>query len=329
MTLTRKHTLTLGAVLRLFLHAKRVTVMQRRVIIPFITLGLLLGAWAALAQGTLLWQRTLNGTAQGFNVGVDIAHSVAVDTEGNVLAARPAASRAEGASIKAERTDLQRRVGEAYGRLPLTFEPNRGRTDPRVAFVARGPGYTVFLTPTEVVFSLARHGTASTDTAVHPSGVVDPPGSSARRESAVLRMTLMGANPQPRITGRDARPGKAHYFTGNDPTTWRTHVPTFGRVHYSDVYPGIDLTFYGNQRQLEYDFIVGPGADPRRISLQFEGADAIAVEATGDLVLRTGGEDDPTAPAADLPGDRWAATADCRPLCAARPVPGRLRRCRL
>ena len=85
-------------------------------------------------------------------------------------------------------------------------------------------------------------------------------------------------------------PGKAHYFIGNDPTKWRTHVPTFGRVHYRDVYPGIDLTFYGNQRQLEYDFIVGPGADPRRISLQFAGADAIAVEATGDLVLRTGAE---------------------------------------
>ena len=89
----------------------------------------------------------------------------------------------KGHQFKAERTDLQRRVGEAYGRLPLTFEPNRGQTDPRVAFVARGPGYTLFLTPTEAVFSLARPGTASTDTAVHPAGVVHPPDASARRDS--------------------------------------------------------------------------------------------------------------------------------------------------
>ncbi|MBI4464852.1 MAG: SBBP repeat-containing protein [Acidobacteria bacterium] len=90
-------------------------------------------------------------------------------------------------------------------------------------------------------------------------------------QGAVLRMRLVGANPAPEITGMEELPGKVNYFIGNDPEKWRTNVATYAKVLYEDVYPGIDVVYYGNQRQLEYDFVVAPGADPRAIRLAFLG----------------------------------------------------------
>ena len=84
---------------------------------------------------------------------------------------------------------------------------------------------------------------------------------------------------------------RANYFIGNDPDKWRTNVPTYAKVQYQDVYPGVDLVYYGNQRQLEYDLVVGPGADPAAIALSFEGVKGLRIDAQGDLVLDTpGGE---------------------------------------
>lgn len=158
------------------------------------------------------------------------------------------------------------RVREAYGKRGLYFEANRGQTDSQVKFLARGGGYTLFLTSTDAVLTLTR------------------PDS---RIGAVLRTRIVGANPDPRITGQQALPGRVNYFLGNDPTKWRTNVPTYARVHYGEIYPGIDLMYYGTERALEYDFVVGPGADPRRIVLSFRGADRLDVDAAGDLVLQT------------------------------------------
>jgi hypothetical protein len=85
-------------------------------------------------------------------------------------------------------------------------------------------------------------------------------------------------------------PGKANYFIGKDPTHWRTNVPTYAKVHYRDVYPGIDLLYYGNQRQLEYDFVLAPGADPKTIVLGLKGAERLEIDAHGSLVLYAGGD---------------------------------------
>jgi hypothetical protein len=110
-------------------------------------------------------------------------------------------------------------------------------------------------------------------------------------ERTLLRMTLAGANPAPSAAGIEELPGKVNYFIGKDPKAWRTNIPTYGKVRYGAVYRGIDLVYYGNGRQLEYDFIVAPGADPRVITLAFEGAGALTVSTEGDLVLQTrGGE---------------------------------------
>ena len=101
-------------------------------------------------------------------------------------------------------------------------------------------------------------------------------------------MKLVDSNPAPRVSQDDELPGKSNYIIGNDQRNWHTEVPRYGRVKYQDVYPGVDVVYYGNQQQLEYDFIVAPGADPDVIELAFEGAKDIHVDDTGDLLLDTG-----------------------------------------
>src|SRR6267143_1730053 len=156
----------------------------------------------------------------------------------------------------------QARLTDAYRSLPFSFEPNLGQSDARVKFLARTRGITVFLTATDTVLSTGR---------------------------TAVRMRLVGANSAARIEGLDALPGRSHSFIGRDPSRWRTDVPTYTRVAYRDIYPGIDLVYYGTQeRQLEYDFVVGPGADPRAIRLTFDGVDRLELSGTGDLVLRVG-----------------------------------------
>jgi hypothetical protein len=105
-----------------------------------------------------------------------------------------------------------------------------------------------------------------------------------------MRMQLVGSAPDPQMRGLDELPGKVNYFRGNDSTHWRTNVRTYRRVKYTAVYPGVDLVYYGQPQQLEYDFIVAPGADPSTIKLAFAGVEHTAVDARGDLVLKTAGE---------------------------------------
>jgi hypothetical protein len=269
----------------------------------------------------------------------------------------------------------QPRLAEAYGKLPLSFEINKGQTDSRVRFLSRGGGYSLFLTGNEAVLSLRKsnsngkrqkaNGVAQgshSNPAVLP-GLFDGPGAhqneaafpaffrtptaeftdsapandcggkdlekpqglkgepcATRTTDALLRMKLVGANPNPKIVGVDELPGKSNYFIGNDPKKWRTNVPNYAKVKYANVYPGVDLVYYGNQGQLEYDLVVRPGADPNSIQLAIasfeqegrqsaivnrkspitEGQSAIDnrkssiraplhVNATGDLVVGTDG----------------------------------------
>ncbi len=177
----------------------------------------------------------------------------------------------------------QPRLAEATGKIPLHFEANTGQTDDRVKFVTRGRGYTMFLTSNEAVLAL-RRPEAREDKARSARRRAELPGTVSQ---SVLRMTYAGANPAPRIVGQEELPGKANYFKGNDPAKWRANVPTFARVRYENLYPGIDLVYYGNQRALEYDFMVQPGADPGRIALSFAGQEALEIDAEGDLLVHT------------------------------------------
>ncbi len=171
-------------------------------------------------------------------------------------------------------------------RQPFTFEANQGQFAPEVKFISRGGGYNLFLTPTEMVMSIRRQKTKG------KKQKWELPQLTADQEpptSDVLRMKLTGANAEPKITGLERRPSVSNYFVGNDPARWRTNVPGYAKVKYESVYPGIDMTYYGNQQNLEYDFIVAPGADPAQIRLAFEGADEIGIDSQGDLVMHTAG----------------------------------------
>ncbi len=184
----------------------------------------------------------------------------------------------------------KQRIVETYGKLPLSFEANQGQTDSRVKFISRGPGYTLFLNSTEAVLSFPsrdRKGAGASSSLPGSS----PPSSSPPEGRNVLRMQLVGANPHPEVKGLEELPGKSNYFLGNDPDKWRTDVPTYAKVQYKNVYPGVDLVYYGNQRQLEYDLIVAPGTDPDVIQLAFEGNENLEIDAQGDLVLHTAGEE--------------------------------------
>lgn len=179
----------------------------------------------------------------------------------------------------------QSQLATTYGKLPLSFEANQGQTDAQVQFLARGNGYTLFLTPTESVMVLRK---AKAEVEVKGENASrDTLHDSRQYEQTVLRMRLEGANAHPQITGAEKLPGIVNYFIGNDPAKWRTKIPTYAKVHYKEAYPGIDLAYYGNQGKLEYDLIVAPGADPNRIKLAFEGASDIKIADSGDLLLTT------------------------------------------
>lgn len=216
------------------------------------------------------------------------------------------------------------RLLAAYGKVPLAFEANQGQTDSRVKFLARGTGYTMFLTGGEAALEFRQtvgekqkaEGPDAARRQVMKTGRLALGTSHSREEVAsVVRMKLIGASPAAQATALDELPGKTNYFIGNDPKKWRTDVPNYAKVEYQSVYPGIDLVYYGNHQQLEYDFIVAPGAQPSKIKLAISAvanAEATAVaagssrspailkdahpaplriEADGDLVVQVAGSE--------------------------------------
>jgi hypothetical protein len=204
---------------------------------------------------------------------------------------------------------MQAKVAESYGKLPLSFEANHGQADGRVKFLSRTGGYTLFLTGDEAVLAFggsaakkpapkgaSGFGGASVSLKRYPdtNPNLDTNPNPATRQfmtGGVLRMKLRNANPAAKIAGTDELAGTNNYFIGNDPAKWRTSVPTYAKVKYEGIYSGIDLVYYGNQRQLEYDFIVAPGADPRRIAFDVRGAKRIRKDAHGDLLFKVGDDE--------------------------------------
>ena len=165
------------------------------------------------------------------------------------------------------------RLAAGYGKLPLSFEANQGQANSQVRFVARGQGYSLFLTDSAAVLTLTKGGAPD-----RKPGQISPFGKSTAIEPVktdVVRMELAGASSNVQITGGEQLPGTANYFIGNDPAKWHSSVPTYAKVKYAGVYPGVDLVYYGNQRQLEYDFVVAPGAEPGAMRLHFTGQEKL------------------------------------------------------
>ncbi len=210
-----------------------------------------------------------------------------------------AASPETVAAVKADTANpaVQARLAENYGKLPLSFEKNQGQATSEPQFISHGNGYNLLLTPTEAVLALKslQHGQpprplATPTLTPQPQASVSTKGAAINADVALVRMKLVGANRNPTMTGLDELPGKVNYLHGKNQKNWRTDIPTYAKVKYKKAYPGIDLVYYGNQRLLEYDFIVSPGANPNVIRLSFDGAKGVSVEdKTGDLLLATPG----------------------------------------
>jgi hypothetical protein len=197
-------------------------------------------------------------------------------------------SRLNSSAVQGASKDAATPRVEAYGNLPLAFEANQGQMDARFDFLSRGHGYSLQVGPTEIGLSLTLQDESTP--ARNTRFYAEPSQRRGAARMMDVRMKIAGANPHPAKTGRQELPGKVNYFIGQDPQQWRTNVSTYARVEYQNVYPGVDLVYYGNQRQLEYDFVVAPGSDPRTIALDFEGAEELAIDGQGDLVMQAGGE---------------------------------------
>ena len=185
--------------------------------------------------------------------------------------------------------------------LPMYFESNEGQTDPAVRYLSHGRGYALYLSPAGAVLAVSHSeldessalGRGVRDGTNHSSMLAGlrPRGQfeAAPSGTGIIRMELVGGDSSARMTGLAELAGKVNYFRGNDPTRWRTNIATYSKVQYQQVYPGIDLIFYGSsQQELEYDFVVAPGADPNQIKLGFAGAERVELADNGDLVLHLG-----------------------------------------
>ncbi len=180
---------------------------------------------------------------------------------------------------------------QSYVNLPLWFEPNvgqirstgSGQADPQVKFISRGSGYTLFITPAEAVFVMNRRESKIREKIRKPeaSHCAHP-----LERPEVLRLRLAGGNRKAVFQGMEKAEGESSYFLGNNSSKWRTGVAQYAKVRMKQVYPGIDMVYYGNQRKLEYDFVVAPGADPKMIGLTCEGAARAQLDGNGNLVFR-------------------------------------------
>jgi hypothetical protein len=151
--------------------------------------------------------------------------------------------------------------------LPISFEENHGQVDSQVQFLARAGKATMYFTPAEAVL------------------VLDSRNSQNKPEISALRLKWIGANPRLQMVAENPLPGRINYLIGRDPAQWHTGLPTFARVHYRGLFPGVDAIFYGNKGGIEYDLVLVPGADPAKISFALEGATSMRLANSGDLVL--------------------------------------------
>jgi Beta-propeller repeat/Secretion system C-terminal sorting domain len=170
----------------------------------------------------------------------------------------------------------QSQVVNTFENIPMRFELNQGQTDDQVKFLSRGKGYTLFLTSSDTVLTLEQKP-------------VDKSLESMKTDSETpLHMQLVGANPKPKVEGLVELITKSNYLIGNDPAKWRKNIPNYEKVRFSEIYPGIDLVYYGINGELEYDFNVFPGINPKIITLRFDKETDVQLDENGDLILQVG-----------------------------------------
>ena len=167
-------------------------------------------------------------------------------------------------SCLSQLSSIKHPASQVYEQIPLSFEANEGQAPDRYSFLAHGTMYDAYFGADETTIQLH---------------------STNKRKYSALRMTFGGATSR-QPEGVDVLPGRANYFIGNNPSRWQTNVASFAKIRYQQVYPGVDLVYYGRRKQLENDLVVAPGADPSAIEMRIDGADGVDVDRNGDLLVR-------------------------------------------
>lgn len=201
---------------------------------------------------------------------------------------QPQAAPAQDRAPVAAEPEARARIAENFVKLPISFEINKGQIDQSVKFLSHGPGYDLFLTANEAVLRLPKPRAPQTDKPKEPTAnkpSAKPDTDADVREGTVLRLKLLGTSVAPKVEGQEELPGKVNYFSGNDPEKWQRNIPTYRKAYFKDVYPGIDVVYYGNQQELEYDLIVAARANPKLIRFTVAGADKIRLDKSGKLLL--------------------------------------------
>jgi hypothetical protein len=199
-------------------------------------------------------------------------------------------------------------VNNQYGKLPLSFEPNVGQSDASVEYIARANGYSLFLSSNHTTFLL------KADSAKQQSSKKGSSEASRFARGSLLRLQFSNSNPNALMTAVEEQLGKINYLIGSDPKSWHVNIPTYASVKQQSLYPGVDVVYYGTQQQLEYDFVVSPGADSRAIALKFSGADKVRLDENGNLIASVAAGDvrmrKPLAYQQDNNGQRQLVTAN-------------------
>ncbi len=173
--------------------------------------------------------------------------------------------------------------------MPLAFTQNNGQWPDSILFRANAGGATMWFTKAGSAYQFTRSipkDDAGLDDPMYPMNHLRDQKSDSI-ESIAINAFFIGANPNPQMVGSEMMEYKCNYFIGNDPNNWHTDVPNYNAIIYEEIYSGIDLKYYGNGKQMEYDFIVSPGADPAQIAIHYEGAESLSVNVNGELVVET------------------------------------------
>jgi len=169
--------------------------------------------------------------------------------------------------------------------MPLTFTENQGQWDSKVLYRSDAGNATVWFTKEGVTYQFTRR--IPPEPIPYAPRFAEQGGAGDAFETMTLKADFVNGNPTPAVSGKDLMEYKCNYFLGNDPQKWRTDVPNYDVITYKEIYPGIDLQYYGNTQRMEYDFVVSPGADPSQICIHYEGAKSLSVDEDGQLVIET------------------------------------------
>ena len=206
------------------------------------------------------------------------------------------------------------KVDQDFGKMPLYFIPNQGQMDAQVAYYLQGKDKTIYFTSEGLTYLLSERRAgeeiAEKTASVKEHLVINPAERELRsrrdQRRFAVKLDFVGANADVRPSGEEKTGAVISYFKGK-PEEWKAGLPTYSRIVYKDLWPGIDVAYYGTVDKMKYEFVVHPGSDPSLIRLAYRGASAVEVNGEGRLEVRTpagGFEDDRPVGYQEINGDR-------------------------